>query len=204
MISYISCYHVVEHVYRHQILITASIHYVSDLCYNCRLPRNEFRYVKRHYYSSPSPLTLSCKNRRNSHSPTVVRSTFSNWGAPSTPFGVESLRPLGQRYFSSSVVLRIDPKPSSKVEETVTALKEKAKDQSSAETKPLEVVSRKSIKQKIVDECLHYYHGFRLLFIDISVSAKLLFRIVRGNQLTRREHNLVSSSKLYGKYKIWC
>lgn len=82
-------------------------------------------------------------------------------------------------------------KPSSKVEETVQALKEDLKDKPSvavaAEKPPL--LTR--IKKKVVDEALHYYHGFRLLFIDINVSRKLVWRVLNGKSLTRREHRLV-------------
>lgn len=33
----------------------------------------------------------------------------------------------------------------------------------------------------------HYYHGFRLLFIDVKISWNLLMRILKGEALTRRE-----------------
>jgi hypothetical protein len=78
-------------------------------------------------------------------------------------------------------------KPSSKVEETVCAIKEKAKE---VQVPP---PPKKSLKQRFIDECVHYYHGFKLLVIDIKVSAKLLWRVLNGKQLTRREHKLVSS-----------
>lgn len=50
---------------------------------------------------------------------------------------------------------------------------------------------KKTLKQRIVNELLHYYHGFRLLFIDINVSRKLIWRILNGKSLTRREHRLL-------------
>lgn len=95
------------------------------------------------------------------------------------------------RFLHTSSILLAE-KPSSKVEETVHALKEKAKSQEDAESKPKDVVVKKSLKQKVWDEIIHYYHGFRLLFIDISVSSKLVGRILAGKQLSRRERNLVS------------
>lgn len=86
-------------------------------------------------------------------------------------------------------------KPSSKVEETVEVLKEKVKAKESPAptvvTEPPKAVVKKTIKQKIVDEILHYYHGFRLLFIDIKVSTILVWRILNGKTLTRREHKLL-------------
>ncbi|KAL7032667.1 hypothetical protein ACKWTF_007376 [Chironomus riparius] len=52
-------------------------------------------------------------------------------------------------------------------------------------------VVKKTILQKIWAECVHYYHGFRLLFIDINVSRKLLWKVLNGGTLTRREHRLL-------------
>lgn len=100
------------------------------------------------------------------------------------------------RYFSSNTVLYVDPsKSSSKIKETDGTLKKESKTQDSVqeEEKTDEVIIKKSIKQKIIDELVHYYHGFRLLFIDINVSAKLVWRILRGEQLSRRERNLVGT-----------
>lgn len=53
------------------------------------------------------------------------------------------------------------------------------------------VVVKKTILQKIWAELVHYYHGFRLLFIDINVSRKLLWKVLNGGTLTRREHRLL-------------
>lgn len=88
--------------------------------------------------------------------------------------------------------------PSSKIEETVKNIKEEkelkdkivdivAKD--SVQVK--KVVAKVTIWQKIKGEILHYYHGFRLLGLDMKVSAKLIWRILHGKELSRREHRLV-------------
>lgn len=50
---------------------------------------------------------------------------------------------------------------------------------------------KKTLWQKIWAELVHYYHGFRLLFIDINVCRKLLWRVLNGKTLTRREHKLL-------------
>lgn len=54
---------------------------------------------------------------------------------------------------------------------------------SKAVTKP-----KKPLRQRIWDELVHYYHGFRLLFIDVAISSKLLWRVLNGNTLSRREN----------------
>lgn len=58
--------------------------------------------------------------------------------------------------------------------------------------KPAEkAVVKKSLKQRIWSELVHYYHGFRLLFIDMNVARKLIWRIMMGKTLTRRENRLL-------------
>lgn len=79
------------------------------------------------------------------------------------------------------------------MEETVKAIqeKEKAKDAPKVETSVQKAVEKKSLKQKVWDELVHYYHGFRLLFININVARKLLWKVLNGKTLTRREHMLL-------------
>lgn len=103
---------------------------------------------------------------------------------------------------------------SSKVEETIKNLKEekeeKAKQvkQQVQQVAPVESPSKqiakydfnamkawvRTIPQAVKETIIHYYHGFRLLFLDIKVSAKLLKRILSGHSLNRREHRLVHFS----------
>ncbi|XP_051020354.1 mitochondrial proton/calcium exchanger protein-like [Acomys russatus] len=52
---------------------------------------------------------------------------------------------------------------------------------------PAEVTVKKSLGQKVLDELKHYYHGFRLLWIDTKIAARMLWRILNGHTLTRRE-----------------
>lgn len=101
------------------------------------------------------------------------------------------------RNISLSPVLGKEPlKPSSKVEVTVENLKKKKDEEEKASTAiiqepPKEVVKKKSLKEKIVAELVHYYHGFRLLFIDAKISCGLLWRVLNGHTLSRREYRLL-------------
>lgn len=87
---------------------------------------------------------------------------------------------------------------SSKVEKTVQNIKEqKAEEKAKAEDSvvksvPKEIIEKPTIWQKVKGEILHYYHGFRLLGLDMKISSKLLWRILKGHELSRREHRLVS------------
>lgn len=49
------------------------------------------------------------------------------------------------------------------------------------------VPAKKPIMQKIRDEIRHYYNGFRLLYLDIRIAGRMLWRVMNGKSLTRRE-----------------
>lgn len=86
-------------------------------------------------------------------------------------------------------------KEESKVEKTVKALKDSANSPAvpAVEPEKTAVVAKKSIWQKIVGVCKHYYHGFRLLAIDVKICTKLLWQLMNGKNLTRREYNQVNN-----------
>ncbi|KRT82138.1 hypothetical protein AMK59_3259 [Oryctes borbonicus] len=98
---------------------------------------------------------------------------------------------LSHRHFTlSGINFDKEPlKPSSKIEETVQELKKKKEELPAEAPKP---VVKKSLKQRVVDELVHYYHGFRLLFIDMKISSVLLWRVLNGKTLSRREYRLLT------------
>lgn len=59
--------------------------------------------------------------------------------------------------------------------------------------------NKRSLSKKIIDELKHYYHGFRLLFIDLRVSSRYVKKILAGEQLSRREQQQLvrSTSDLF-------
>ncbi|XP_076635665.1 leucine zipper and EF-hand containing transmembrane protein 1 [Colletes latitarsis] len=85
---------------------------------------------------------------------------------------------------------------SSKVEDTVKNIKEqkelKEKVEGTVAHSPQKALAEKlTLWQKVKGEILHYYHGFRLLGLDMKISAKLVWRILQGKELSRREHRLL-------------
>lgn len=46
---------------------------------------------------------------------------------------------------------------------------------------------KKSLYQRFVDELKHYYNGFRLLGIDTKIAGRMVWRLLHGQVLTRRE-----------------
>ncbi|XP_048219950.1 mitochondrial proton/calcium exchanger protein isoform X2 [Perognathus longimembris pacificus] len=76
------------------------------------------------------------------------------------------------------------------VEKSLKSLKDKNKkleEGGPVYSPPTKVVVKKSLGQKVLDELKHYYHGFRLLWIDTKIAARMLWRILNGHTLTRRE-----------------
>lgn len=76
------------------------------------------------------------------------------------------------------------------VEKSLKSLKDKNKkleEGGPVYSPPTEVGVKKSLGQRVLDELRHYYHGFRLLWIDTKIAARMLWRILNGHTLTRRE-----------------
>lgn len=171
--------------------------YVTDACHNYRFPRNQLKYVRNY-----SCLPVCTNSISHSIMPeTRYRLAFNSdllsykYDCDFKAYYLLYNSIYSEKHIHTCSLLFADPlKPSSKIEETVNALKDKAnaREHSLEECKPADVIVKKSLKQKVIDELVHYYHGFRLLFIDIRISATLVLRILNGKQLSRREHNLVS------------
>ncbi|NXF21983.1 LETM2 protein, partial [Rhodinocichla rosea] len=63
---------------------------------------------------------------------------------------------------------------------------------------------RKSLRQRVVDELKHYYHGFHLLWIDTKVAARMVWRLLHGQVLTRRERRRVTLSQPFSQeFPAW-
>lgn len=80
------------------------------------------------------------------------------------------------------------------IEKSLKSLKDKNKkleEGGPVYSPPAQVVVKKSLGQKVLDELKHYYHGFRLLWIDTKIAARMLWRILNGHTLTRRERRQV-------------
>ncbi|OXB59761.1 hypothetical protein ASZ78_014900 [Callipepla squamata] len=115
----------------------------------------------------------------------TLMSSSGSW-TPLAAMGVLGPQYLPVRWWHSSRSLQDD----SIVEKSLKSLKDKNKklEEGGPVYSPTEVeVVKKSIGQKIVDELKHYYHGFRLLWIDTKIAARMLWRILHGNTLSRRE-----------------
>lgn len=88
-------------------------------------------------------------------------------------------------------------KEKTKVEETVDVLKEEKKVKESVSETSVQptpkvqaaaVPTKRSLGKRIIDEIVHYYHGFRLLFIDFRICSRLVWKLLNGKSLSRREN----------------
>ncbi|NWI16395.1 LETM1 protein, partial [Crypturellus soui] len=114
-----------------------------------------------------------------------VMSSSGSW-TPLATMGVLGPQYFPVRWWHSSRPLQDD----SMVEKSLKSLKDKNKklEEGGPVYSPTEVeVVKKSLGQRIVDELKHYYHGFRLLWIDTKIAARMLWRILHGHALSRRE-----------------
>lgn len=89
-------------------------------------------------------------------------------------------------------VVRYAPLEKSKVEETLNMLREEVQQQEKeavylAKKKAETPAEKPPLMKRIVDECKHYYHGFRLLVLETRLSARYLWRLARGQSLMRKE-----------------
>lgn len=55
---------------------------------------------------------------------------------------------------------------------------------------------RRTLGQRVIDEIKHYYHGFKLLWIDTTIAGRMLWRVLNGHPLSRRERRQVSGRSL--------
>uniref|UniRef100_A0A1A7YUD9 Mitochondrial proton/calcium exchanger protein n=2 Tax=Iconisemion striatum TaxID=60296 RepID=A0A1A7YUD9_9TELE len=117
---------------------------------------------------------------RCSRSPYPAKTTGAQWMvAPLQEFpGIRWIHTSGRAWDDS------------KVEKLLRSIKDKKKLEEGgpvySPTLDAEPV-RRTLRQRVVDEIKHYYHGFRLLWIDTTIAGRMLWRILNGHPLSRRE-----------------
>ncbi|KAK2711971.1 hypothetical protein QYM36_010859 [Artemia franciscana] len=97
------------------------------------------------------------------------------------------------KHFSTSSIFceKEKLKPSSLVEETVDSMREEEKrkqDLVSVSGEQKKEIAKKSLWARFVGELKHYYHGFRLLYIESKIAFGFAWKMLKGESLSRREH----------------
>ena len=166
----------------------SKLHHIALWPYK-KLPQN---------HSSISSAWLPVIQRNSNHYPVGI--------------GFNGYRCLNSRSVATSSVM-FEPKggkltktkideDKSKVEEAVEAIKEKKeklKEQAfqsycapeDLEPKAVAPAPKKPIMVRIKDEIIHYYNGFKLLYYECKIAVRLLWQVMNGKSLTRRERRQV-------------
>lgn len=156
---------------------------LDEICHLRPLHKYLYTVQNKASFSVLTPIRSNCGCHRNS-----VRNF---------PYFAHSLKHNGQTENIWRVIsVRCLSKEPSKVEETVKTLKdEKIKKSLSAQTDvahssvtAVSTTPKRSLGKRVLDEIIHYYHGFRLLFVDFKVAARLVWKVLHGEELSRREH----------------
>ncbi|XP_060781684.1 mitochondrial proton/calcium exchanger protein isoform X1 [Neoarius graeffei] len=139
-------------------------------------------YPDHSYVHQCSPTSSSClycvvpipKSAALSRTHSVSYWTVAQWATP-------------VRWVHTSSCLHDD----SKVERSLRSLKDRNKKLEEggpiySPTVDVEPV-RRTLGQRVIDEVKHYYHGFRLLWIDTTITGRMLWRVLNGHTLSRRE-----------------
>jgi len=99
---------------------------------------------------------------------------------------------IARRQFRTSTV-RLDAlKPSSPApkDERTPATSSSSSNTPAPPVTPAEPLMTR-VWAKVKHEASHYWHGSKLLVSEIRISRRLLFKLLRGTKLTRREHRQV-------------
>ncbi|KAI8072804.1 LETM1-like protein-domain-containing protein [Gongronella butleri] len=114
------------------------------------------------------------------------------------PGGGSQVALAGRRGLHSELrILRSEKpsKPLSEDKETLTSraallakehAKEQAKETANAAAATV-AKPKKSLWQKVKEEAVHYWHGTKLLGLEIRISSRLIWKLLNGGYLTRRE-----------------
>jgi hypothetical protein len=88
--------------------------------------------------------------------------------------------------------------PESKAEKVVNLLKDNkivetdtSPDKNNLEKQILLDKPRLTLWGRIVKEVKHYYNGFKLLFLETKIAIRLMYQVLKGHTLTRRERRQV-------------
>lgn len=89
---------------------------------------------------------------------------------------------------------KTDPAPQSQPPPAPTPLSPTSVTSAAVPPAQAKAVVRKSLYLRLVDELKHYYNGFRLLGIDTDIAGRMVWRLLHGQVLTRRERRRVRVS----------
>ncbi|RGB24282.1 LETM1-like protein [Rhizophagus diaphanus] len=137
----------------------------------------------RSFRFQPSP-KIPCLKLQNPqlHFASLQKLHFSN----KSPFTL----PNDLRVFRSQQIPKESIKVTAENENITHKVAQLAKEETNINEKSsaAAVTKKKPLTTRIKDEITHYWHGTKLLGLEIKISTKLLYKLLKGQKLTRREH----------------
>ncbi|CAG8614457.1 14614_t:CDS:10 [Rhizophagus irregularis] len=137
----------------------------------------------RSFRFQPSP-KIPCLKLQNPqlHFASLQKLHFSN----KSPFTL----PNDLRVFRSQQIPKESVKVTAENENITHKVAQLAKEETNINEKSsaAAVTKKKPLTTRIKDEITHYWHGTKLLGLEIKISTKLLYKLLKGQKLTRREH----------------
>ncbi|KAG2212820.1 hypothetical protein INT46_008481 [Mucor plumbeus] len=105
-----------------------------------------------------------------------------------------SVRPSQRTLFTvqprKHLLLRSEAKPTNnQAHDILKSIEEKqALDKKNAASKIQKSQQKKTMWQKVKTEALHYWHGTKLLGLEVRISSRLTWKMLQGTKLSRREN----------------
>jgi LETM1-like protein len=96
------------------------------------------------------------------------------------------------RYAEQNVLKQLKEEKETMASRATNLAKEQVADKAAAAA-PAVAKAKKPIMQRVKEEIIHYWHGTKLLGLEIRISSKLTSKLLKGGKLTRREQRQVSS-----------
>ncbi|KAG2185285.1 hypothetical protein INT44_002075 [Umbelopsis vinacea] len=90
------------------------------------------------------------------------------------------------RYAEQNVVKQLKEEKETMASRATNLAKEQVAAKAAA-VAPAAVKAKKPIMQRVKEEIVHYWHGTKLLGLEIRISSKLTSKLLKGGKLTRRE-----------------
>ncbi|XP_008334377.1 LETM1 domain-containing protein LETM2, mitochondrial-like isoform X2 [Cynoglossus semilaevis] len=186
-------------VFSHQVIVAVTRtrgSYLLSKKHSCSSlsPKGYLHIHAPHRVITPLPLRLSCYGyphcsrghaldrghaialfARSLHSSRVWLQDVKPEDSKSSPAAAPDPSAAAKKNSAATVSQSQDtPSPATTTVATAAPVEEKA-------------VVKKTLYQKAVDELKHYYNGFRLLGIDVKIAGRMVWRLLHGQVLTRRE-----------------
>jgi hypothetical protein len=68
---------------------------------------------------------------------------------------------------------------------------QKVKVEATSATATSTLAAKKTLWQKVKAEAIHYWHGTKLLGLEVRISSRLIWKLLKGAKLSRRENRQV-------------